>query len=57
MLMVGLRSRQTAGHYKCHRVLVASHNGILLEALLTSEQAETCTKSNVAGLFLCFKAQ
>ena len=57
LLMVGLRSKQTAGHCVSYRVLVASYKGILLEALLTSEQAETCTESNVAGLFLCFKAQ
>lgn len=40
-----------------YRVPVASYKGILPEALLTSKQAETCTESNVAGLFLCFKAQ
>lgn len=39
-----------------YRVLAASYNVILLEAL-TSEQAETCTKPSVEGLFLCFKAQ
>lgn len=54
--MVGLRRRQAAGHCMSYRALVASYNGILLEALI-SKQAETCTKPNVADLFLCFRAQ
>lgn len=57
LLMVGLRSKQTTGHCISYTVLVASYTGILRDGLLTSEQAETCTESNVAGLFLCFRAQ
>lgn len=57
LLMVGLKSKQTTGHCISYTVLVASYTGILRDPLVTCEQAETRTESNVAGLFLCFKAQ